>query len=68
MTYKQSIHGHKAEFSKTWSNLWYNWHPEITEANFHPCSTTVWLKIEHFDRSKLPEKLKKHVYYNKELI
>jgi hypothetical protein len=68
MMYKKTIHGHKDDWSSGWDNKWHSWHPSITEGSFHPCSRTVWLKIEPFNRNELPLELHKHVYFNKEII
>lgn len=68
MLYKISIHGHRAEFKNNWLvDKYVNFDPEVTE-KMHPCSETVWLKAEKFDKTTLPEILKSHPYYNLEKI
>ena len=68
MLYKLSIHGHRGSMRKEWLEIWENWEPSIKEGLFHPDSLEVWLKIKQFDRTKLPEILHKHPYFNLEMI
>ena len=61
--YKIKIHGHRAEFKLNWLvDKYLNFDPNETE-KMHPCSEDVWLKAEPFDKTTLPEMLKKHPYY-----
>lgn len=68
MEYKLTIHGHRAELENNWVQLWNNWIPEHREGYFHPASKDVWTKIVDFDRSKLPEFMREHPFYNKAII
>jgi hypothetical protein len=68
MLYKCSIHGHREEFRPEWSDLWHNWTPSNTKGQFHPVSYDIWHEIKAFDRSKLPLIMRKHPYYNRNII
>lgn len=68
MEYKMQIHGHRPEIREEWLSIWNNWQAENTEGNFHPTSFDIWLKIKQFDRNQLPEIMKKHPYFTREII
>ena len=65
MNYKWAIHGHKPELKWDWLKMWNNWTDDNRNGQFHPVSKEIWLQIEDFDRSKLPEMMRKHPFYNK---
>ena len=66
--YKMSIHGHRKEIPQNWIvDKYINFDPLTTE-KIHPCSETIWMKAEPFDKTTLPEMLKKHPYYNSEKV
>jgi len=68
MEYKMSVHGHRGSIDKHWLNKWNNWNPQRRDGHFHPDSNEVWTKIVDFDRSKLPDFMRKHSFYNKPII
>lgn len=68
MEYKMSIHGHRAEWRQDWYEKWLNWTPEERTGHFHPTSFQIWNELKHFDKEKLPEFMRKHPYFNKEII
>jgi len=66
MDYKFEIHGHKNEIKPGWlENTYYAWKPGNTD--IHP-TCTVWGEAVAFDKTTMPECLKNHPNYNKEII
>lgn len=71
MRYKYKIFGHANEIKKNYvEEKYYAWSPEkIDEVTWvHPTSVTVWEKPQPFDKNTLPDILKQHPNFNKELI
>lgn len=64
--YKMSIHGHRSEIRREWRDLYINWTPESKD--LHPTSYGVWPQAMPFDKNQLPEILKNHPNFNKEVI
>jgi len=66
MRYKLDIHGHKSELRPNWlEEKWLNWKEGISD--LHPVSIGLW-STETFDKTTLPEILKQHINYNKDVI
>jgi glycosyltransferase involved in cell wall biosynthesis len=66
MNYKFEIHGHKSEIKPGWlENTYYGWEPGKTD--LHP-TCGVWTEAVHFDKNTLPDVLKEHPNFNKEII
>lgn len=65
--YKISTHGHKGEWRKDWFDMFKNW-PNIRRTGLHPVDSSIWRNIDDFDKSTLPEYMRKHPYYNLEKI
>jgi hypothetical protein len=66
MDYKFDIHGHKNEIKKGWlENTYYGWEPG--KINLHP-TCDVWQEARPFDKNILPEILKLHPNFNKDII
>ena len=66
IAYKLGCHGHKNELRPNWLNeKFLKWQPGIEDV--HPTSIGLWNPFQ-FDKTTLPEVLKDHVNYNKELI
>jgi len=65
MRYKISCHGHKADFEK--NNQWYNdkWigYKKGSTKFLHPATEAYWQEAKDFDKTKLPDLLKKHPKY-----
>lgn len=63
--YKMQVSGHKSEWRPEWfSQIWQT----NAEKDVHPvCKFDFWTP-EPFDKTKLPELLKSHPYYEKEVI
>jgi len=62
MRYKWKIHGHKSELRPTWfADKWSVWPPPL---DCHPTNDKGFWKPEPFDKSKLPEIMKRHQFYN----
>jgi hypothetical protein len=69
MDYKYKIHGHHDELKKNWlQEKYYNWTPGCDIKFLHPTSDSVWGEAFEFDKTKLPELLKQHPNYNKDVI
>jgi hypothetical protein len=67
MNYKFEIHGHKNEIKSGWlQNTYFNWTPDTRL--LHPTSNDIWIAAESFDKTNMPECLKNHPNYNKEII
>ena len=70
MAYKISCHGHKDDFNnnKKWhSEKWLNYKRGITKF-LHPATEAYWKETELFDKNTLPDILKQHPNFKKELI
>jgi glycosyltransferase involved in cell wall biosynthesis len=66
MDYKFEIHGHKDELKPNWlNNTYYTWQPG--NKDLHP-TCTVWGEATAFDKQTLPEVLKNHPNFNKQII
>ena len=71
MRYKYKIFGHASEIKPNYlENIYFAWTPEKNDeiTNLHPASNGIWGRAEPFDKTTLPEYLKQHPNYNKELI
>lgn len=69
MNYKYEIHGHKSELRENWlQNIYYKWTPENQFKFLHPTSMDIWGEVQPFDKNTLPESLKQHPNFNKEMI
>ena len=67
MAYKISCHGHRADFDSNnkWHNeKWINYKKGETKF-LHPATEAYWQETQPFDKTKLPEVLKKHPKYKK---
>lgn len=68
MRYKYRVFGHASEIRHGWlNNIYYGWNPANNFGDLHPVSINLWNAVS-FDKNKLPEILKKHPNFNKELI
>jgi len=66
MNYKFEIHGHKNELKPGWlENTYYTWEPG--RGDLHP-TCGVWPEARPFDKSTMPDVLKNHPNFNKEII
>jgi len=66
MDYKFDIHGHKNEIKEGWlENTYYKWNSETKD--LHP-TCGVWGQATPFDKNVLPQFLKDHPNFNKEII
>lgn len=66
MDYKFDIHGHKNEIKEGWlENTYHKWEPGMKD--LHP-TCGVWSEALPFDKGSLPDILKSHPNYNKEII
>jgi hypothetical protein len=65
LAYKSSIHGHKDEWRENWFNeVWL----ADRRTDVHPtCEQDFWTP-EDFDKRKLPKFMRKHPFYNLEVI
>lgn len=67
--YKNKVFGHAAEIRKNWlEDVYLAWTPENRTRILHPVSFDVWHDAMDYDKNLLPECLKAHVNFNKELI
>lgn len=64
--YKLQVQGHRGEWRSEWWDRYKAW-PSSGNNDFHPVCQNVW-NITPFDKSLLPEYLKDHPYYNKDVI
>ena len=64
--YKISIHGHKGEWRKDWLAIYKNW-PNSRNTDLHPTCENFW-NLSDFDKTKLPDFMRQHPYYNLEII
>lgn len=68
MRYKYKVFGHSSEIKENWlDGTHYRWTPDNNFADLHCVSIGLW-NTESFDKTTLPESLKNHANYNKELI
>lgn len=67
--FKWSVSGHKSELRPDWIGIYKNWRPENNYApkGLHPVAHDLWLATP-FDKETLPDVLKSHPNYDKELI
>lgn len=68
--FKWNVSGHKTELIPGWiDNVYANWYPELAPTNegLHPVALGLW-QATRFDKETLPEVLKEHVNFNKELL
>jgi len=68
MRYKWSCHGHKTEIKSGWMRKWLQWEPGCNCTNLHPVTDAYWGRAEWYDKTTLPELLKRHPYYNLDII
>ncbi len=69
INYKYEIHGHKNEIRENWlRDIYYAWTPQNQLKNLHPTSVDIWGEVQPFDKNTLPESLKQHPNFNKEII
>ena len=63
--YKMAVSGHKPEWRKNWfDDIWL----KNEQINVHPVMFEGHWNSEDFDKNTLPEVLKQHPYFNKEII
>jgi hypothetical protein len=66
--YKQSIHGHVGEWRQGWfQEKFLGWTPTNYRLDCHPTCVGFW-NPQPFDKNLLPEDLKTHPYWNKDVI
>lgn len=65
--YKWEVHGHKSELRTDWFEKYLKWTPEDQLPDLHPVAIGLWNAVE-FDKETLPEILKKHPNFNKNVI
>jgi len=69
--YKMPIHGHRAEFRQPpqqwWEQKFVAWAPGAGVQDVHPTAVDIW-NPEPFDRDELPEIMREHPYWDKEII
>lgn len=65
MRYKWEISGHKPELRPEWfKEVW----EANSQENCHPVAHGLWPHTQDFDKTTLPNALKRHKYYNQEFI
>lgn len=68
MRYKYKVFGHASEIKHNWlDGVHYAWTPENNFGDLHPVSIALWNAVK-FDKTTLPESLKNHPNYNKQLV
>lgn len=68
MRYKYKIFGHASEVRPNWLNsIYYAWTPENQIQDIHCVAFGLWNAVP-FDKTTLPDYLKSHVNYSKDLI
>lgn len=68
MRYKYLVFGHANEIKKNWLNdVYYGWTPNNQISDLHCVSYNLWNAVP-FDKNTLPESLKIHKNFNKELV
>lgn len=66
--FKWNVSGHRDELRKNWiDEIYLGWTPENNLQDLHPVAFGLW-NATPFDKTQLPEILKSHPNYNKELI
>lgn len=66
--FKWNVSGHKNEIRQNWvDEVWKAWTPENNFGDLHPVARGLW-NATPFDKTKLPDLLKHHPNYEKELI
>lgn len=69
--FKWNVSGHKNELRPDWFHIYKNWTPENNinkvPKGLHPVAYDIW-EAAPFDKETLPEVLKQHPNFNKELI
>ena len=66
--YKYQAFGHASELRKNWlQDIFYKWTPAMPFDDVHCVAFGIWNPVR-FDKSNLPDILKQHPNYNKELI
>lgn len=65
MEYKFKIHGHKSELREDWWGKYLDW--KEGDEDVHPVAINLWTPYR-FDKTTLPEILKNHENYNKDII
>lgn len=71
MRYKYKIFGHSDEIKPNYlEEKYFAWTPEKIDIvqHLHPTSNDIWGKPEPFDKETLPEYLKQHPNFNKDLV
>lgn len=69
MNYKYKIHGHANELRLNWlHDTYFSWTPQNKTKFLHPTSVDIWGEAIPFDKNELPESLKNHPNFNKEII
>lgn len=67
MRFKYGVFGHAHEVRRGWlENTYFGWTPETRQ--LHCVSEQIWDKAEPFDKTTLPDNLKRHRFYNLESI
>jgi hypothetical protein len=69
MRYKLEIHGHKDEIRPNWlSGIYEAWQPGmVIDKGLHLVSYDLWNAVP-FDKTTMPEILKQHPNYDKDVI
>lgn len=68
MEYKYKIFGHANEIRTNYLNeVFYSWNPNNNFGDLHPVARGIWNAI-NYDKNNLPDILKKHPNFNKQLI
>jgi hypothetical protein len=68
MNYKLLIHGHFAEIRPNWLEAIYKaWTPEQNQQDLHLVAIGLWNAVQ-FDKTTMPQLLKDHPNYSKEVI
>jgi hypothetical protein len=68
MRYKYLVFGHANEVKTNWlDEIFYKWTPDNQISDLHCVSYNLWNAVS-FDKNTLPESLKIHKNFNKELI
>ena len=68
MRFKYGVFGHASEMKPNWlDNVYYRWTPANNFSDLHCVSIGLWNAVE-FDKTTLPEYLKTHANYNKEIV
>lgn len=68
MRYKYLVFGHASELKPNWlDDIYYKWTPDNDISDLHCVSYNLWNAIP-FDKNTLPESLKMHQNFNKDLV